>query len=53
MAVVGAYVPADEESALVRLDSAGKTIKDGQVSWYEGMEGEEGIRKTVRIEQSY
>ncbi|KAK3176666.1 hypothetical protein OEA41_007989 [Lepraria neglecta] len=51
--VAGAYVPADEESALVRLDSAGKAVKDRQVSWYEGMEGEEGIRKTLRIEQSY
>lgn len=53
MKVIAAHVPMDEELALVSLDASGKALKDGQGLWYETMRGEDGIRKTVRIEQNY
>ena len=54
LVVAGVYVPADEGSAVAGLKPPGKVVRGVKRPWDEGIElGEEGIRKTVRIEQSY
>ncbi|KAL2037557.1 hypothetical protein N7G274_009669 [Stereocaulon virgatum] len=50
--VTGAFVPADMELALANLNASGEAVMDGQRLWYKTIKGEEGIRKTVRIEQT-
>ena len=53
LVVAGVYVPADEGSVVAGLEPA-KVARDTKPPWDEGIElRDQGIRKTVRIDQSY